>query len=30
MLRYEELIAPMLKVIQMQQERIEALEARLK
>ena len=30
MLRYEELIAPMLKVIQMQQERIEALEAKLK
>lgn len=30
MIRYEELIAPMLKVIQMQQERIEALEAKLK
>lgn len=30
MLRYEELIAPMLKVIQMQQERIEALESKLK
>lgn len=29
-IRYTELIAPMLKVIQMQQERIEALEARLK
>lgn len=30
MLRYEELIAPMLKVIQMQQKRIEALEEKLK
>lgn len=29
-IRYTELIAPMLKVIQMQQERIEALEAKLK